>query len=146
MENASKALIMAAEILIGVLILSLAVYLFTSFGTTSAEINQRNAEQQLVQFNTQYTAYADKESLTIYDIITIANSAKENNNTYKEVSDYANSYEIIVTIPPNRIDNKPQSYMDNLINTNQITTKYTCKILGYHDNGRVSEIAFYKKI
>ena len=31
MENASKALIIAAEVLIGLLIISLAVYLFTSF-------------------------------------------------------------------------------------------------------------------
>ena len=46
MENASKALIMAAEILIGLLIISLAVYLFTSFGTSAAQINQRNANQQ----------------------------------------------------------------------------------------------------
>ena len=33
MENASKALLMAAGVLIGVLILSLAVYLFENFGT-----------------------------------------------------------------------------------------------------------------
>ena len=39
MENASKALIMAGGVLIGVLIISLAVYLFVSFGQTSAEIN-----------------------------------------------------------------------------------------------------------
>lgn len=32
MENASKALIMAGGVLIGILILSLAVYLFIDFG------------------------------------------------------------------------------------------------------------------
>ena len=41
MENASKALLMAAEVLIGLLILSLAVYLFADFGSTSAEINKK---------------------------------------------------------------------------------------------------------
>ena len=32
MENASKALIMSGGILIGIIILSIAVYLFTAFG------------------------------------------------------------------------------------------------------------------
>lgn len=35
MENASKALLIAAEVLIGMMILSLAVYLFASFSRTS---------------------------------------------------------------------------------------------------------------
>ncbi len=35
MENASKALFMAAEVLIGVMILSLAAYLYATFSRTS---------------------------------------------------------------------------------------------------------------
>ena len=41
MENASNALIIAGGVLIGVLIISLAVYLFVDFGSTSAEINKK---------------------------------------------------------------------------------------------------------
>ena len=37
MENASKALLMAAGVLMGILIISLAVFLFVTFGATSAE-------------------------------------------------------------------------------------------------------------
>ena len=33
MENASKALIMAASVLLGVMIISFAVYLFSTFGS-----------------------------------------------------------------------------------------------------------------
>ena len=44
MENASNALIIAGGVLIGVLILSLAVYLFADFGSTSAEINKKTQE------------------------------------------------------------------------------------------------------
>ena len=54
MENATKALIIAAEVLIGVMILSLAVYLFVTFGQTAKEVDERNAETQLLQFNEQY--------------------------------------------------------------------------------------------
>lgn len=38
MENASKALIMAASVLIAIMVLSLGVYLFSIFGGTSQEI------------------------------------------------------------------------------------------------------------
>ena len=57
MENASNALIIAGGVLIGVLILSLAVYLFADFGSTSAEINKKTQEQQLVQFNSKFMDY-----------------------------------------------------------------------------------------
>lgn len=83
MENASKALLMAAGVLIGILILSLAVYLFVSFGSTSAELHKQNEEQQIAQFNSQFTSYEGKEGLTIYDVITVANLATENNKYYE---------------------------------------------------------------
>ena len=55
MENASKALIMAGGVLIGVLILSLAAYLFVDLGSTSAEITAQNAEKQITEFNSKFT-------------------------------------------------------------------------------------------
>lgn len=79
MENASKALLMAAGVLIGVMILALAVYLFISFGGTSAQIHDNIQKDQLAKFNTQFTNYETKASVTIYDIISVANLATENN-------------------------------------------------------------------
>ena len=38
MENASKALLMAAGVLIGMMVLSLMVYLFISFGSSTKAI------------------------------------------------------------------------------------------------------------
>jgi len=83
MENASKALFMAAGVLVGILILSLAVYLFTTFGATSAKIHKQNEENQLNQFNAQFTSYEGKGDNTIYDVITVANLATENNRKYE---------------------------------------------------------------
>ena len=79
MENASKALLMAAGVLIGVLILSLSVFLVANFGGTSARIHETIKQNQLAKFNTQFTNYETKESVTIYDIISVANLATENN-------------------------------------------------------------------
>lgn len=78
MENASKALIMAAGVLVGVLILSLAVYLIVTFGSESAQLHQQVAADQLNQFNSQYLNYEGSDA-TIYDVVTVANMATENN-------------------------------------------------------------------
>ncbi|MCI8759863.1 MAG: hypothetical protein HFJ34_01850 [Clostridia bacterium] len=82
MENASKALLMAAGVLIGMLILSLAVYLFASFSSSMSQVYEKNEENQLNQFNTQFTSYMGKKC-TIHDIITVANLATENNIFYE---------------------------------------------------------------
>ena len=62
--------------------LSIAVYLFTSFGSTSAEVYKENQEIQLNQFNTKFTSYMGIEC-TIYDVVTVANLATENNIFYE---------------------------------------------------------------
>ncbi len=142
MENASKALIMAAGVLIGVLIISLAVYLFATFGATSAQIHSQNAEKQVTQFNTKFTSYEDKEGLTIYDIITVAGFAKENNDYYGNDENY--TIEII--------KQGQRNFQNNLDNKNSIITKetgtdgslptYKCKVTDYHENGRVKTVVF----
>lgn len=147
MENASNALLIAGGVLIGILILSLAVYLFTSFGTTSAEINQRNARQQIVEFNTQYTVYANREDLTIYDIITVANMANQNNSQYGYVNNFATDYEISIYLDSQRIDNKSQDEFDTLmqesLGNNQ---KYKSGTPEYYSetSGRIKSLRFNK--
>lgn len=82
MENASKALLMAAGTLIGMLVLSLAVYLFTTFSGTATQISKENAKKQVDQFNSQFTSL-DGKNVTIYDVVSTANLATENNIYYE---------------------------------------------------------------
>jgi len=56
-ENASRALLMAAGVLVGVLLLSLAVYLFTIFGNFGSEMTTQMNEKNLSEFNAQFTKY-----------------------------------------------------------------------------------------
>ncbi len=145
MENATNALLMAAGILIGILILSLGIYLFTSFGTTSAEINQRNERQQLVEFNTQYTIYADRSDLSIYDVITVANMAGQNNSQYGYVNNFTTDYEIAIYLDGQRLDNKSQSELDILIqNSLQTNQKYRSGLPEYYSetSGRIKSLRF----
>lgn len=77
---------MAATILIGVAILSLGVYLFTYFGNYAKDVEDENRANQIAQFNSQFLSYQGKD-LTIYDVITLANLAKD----YNQSNDYKNN-------------------------------------------------------
>ena len=89
MENASKALLMAAGILIGILVLSLGIYMFVYFsGETKRVYNQVQADQ-INQFNSEYSSLEGKSDVTIYDVISIARRAREfNKQNDLKVGDY----------------------------------------------------------
>ena len=158
MENASKALLIAGGVLIGVLIISLAVYLFADFGSKSASINAQNSQKQLSAFNSKFTSYQNFKDqselagtkteneiwkITIYDIITVKGYALENNEKYENIDEHIN-----VTINNMSVFNKTdmeliKSYVDQ--NTGEIT-KFKCEYndVKYNQNGKVKSINFNK--
>lgn len=93
MENASKALIIAAEVLLGVMLISFGVYVFNNFGNYSTETTQKIVDTQIAEFNEQFlkfygqTTYEDGTrgsiKCTIHDIASLANLAQKNNIEYE---------------------------------------------------------------
>ena len=77
MENAAKALLMAGGILIGILILALMVTLFESSRNLSDSYESTKKQEAIQQFNTNFTKYLGQD-ITIHDVLTICNFAKEN--------------------------------------------------------------------
>ncbi len=141
MENATNALLMAGGVLIGILILSLAVYLFTTFGGTASKVNDQNIQVQLTQFNERFTKYEGISTNTIYDVITVAGLARENNLYYDNNSDYL----IQVLMEGIRLDNNTL-LLDNrghLINSN-LESSYDCTVSYNSSSGRVREVRFKK--
>lgn len=149
MENASKALLMAGGVLIGILIISLAVYLFADFGSKSASINAQNSQKQLSAFNSKFTSYqgfkdADGNwQITIYDIITVKGYALENNEKYENPDE-----QITVIIDNKSVLNESDTklitqYVNK--NTGEIT-KFKCEDndVKYNQNGKVKSINFNK--
>lgn len=98
MENASNALLIAGAVLIGVLILTTGVYLFTMFGSSGASISEELTQRQVDEFNAQFYKYENQESVRIHDIITVANLAKQNNYDYGYTSIGEGPFYITVTI------------------------------------------------
>lgn len=142
MENASKALLMAAEVLIAMMIVSLGVYVFYTYSQTSREIHDKKAEQQLVEFNAKYTKYVDQTTLTIYDVRTIANYAKKDNENLVD------SEKIEVIFGGSNVVNRTEADWDTQIqsqvgaisNINTELLKYKCLEPEYTENGRVKKV------
>ena len=123
MENASKALIMAAEILVGIMIISIGVYLFNTLGEYSADTTAIIEEAQIAQFNQQFLSFYGTVSTetnkntpitcTIHDIIGVAhlaNSINKSNGfeTEEEISD--SSYYIQIDL---KIGGKTYRHIEN---------------------------------
>ena len=148
MENASKALLMAAGVLIGVLIMSLAVYLFVSFGATSADVHEKVRINQINKFNSQFTKYEGKEEVTIHDVISVAKLAKDLNtkNEYTNTDkNYIRVYldnNIFETLTDNEYTNKIKYMLQN----NSVNEKrYDCKITIDSASGFVNKVEFTEK-
>ena len=60
MENMSKALIIAAGVLIGVIIFAIFVYEMSYVAKTSSEVNERMQQEEIQEFNAQFLGYADR--------------------------------------------------------------------------------------
>ena len=137
MENASKALLMAATILIAVMLISLGTYLFATFGNNSKNVNDNINQKTKQEFNAQFTKYETKsdynkssEKCTVYDITTVINLAHDNNESYEEYrginkntanADPAQSY-IYVNV---NLKNKPgYNYKINQNSSEEVLRKF----------------------
>lgn len=81
MENASKALEMAAGVLLGVLLLSLVAYFFTSISSWPEQEDDIKKAQQTTQFNLEFEVY-DKKGMYGTDVISCLTKAENNNEKY----------------------------------------------------------------
>ena len=165
MENASKALLMAAGVLMGLLIISLAVYLYTNLGLTANETLQKISESETRQFNNQFTVYENKNDITIYDVVSVANIATDNNKYYdfaKKIltSSEPTDYYVAVILEGNQIEygtekkaleiqNEYNGLVEGQISginsTNPELPTYTCQTFISLKTQRVYKVVFTKK-
>lgn len=89
MENASKAMIIAGAVLIGIIIISIGVSLWKDYSEFSQDNAKNIRNQQLSEFNVKFQKYNynDKQEnyATAQDIRTIVNLANDYNNKYEEI-------------------------------------------------------------
>ena len=61
MENASKALIIAASVLISIVIISAFILMMSNLTDYQMKSNKEAADQQTIEFNNQYDTYNRKD-------------------------------------------------------------------------------------
>ena len=124
MENASKALIIAGEILMGIILLTIFAYMFSNMGKVSEQYSETIENHNLEEFNTKFSVYLNKE-LNIQDIITIHNLIEDINTSSTQKI---------------RMTNLGIDYSKkNELISNYSEKKFTCK-LEYENNGKVSNV------
>ncbi len=79
MENASQALIIAGGILIAMLILSIGVFLFMSYNALGESFEQTMSATEIQKFNENFLKFEGRSDISIQEIVTLANFAKEYN-------------------------------------------------------------------
>ena len=169
MENASKAFIMAAGVLIAVMIASFMMLVLRKAGRMSSEYESQRGDLELANFNSQFEYFA-KEDNTYFDIMTVANMAYDvnRNNGY----DASNKIEIVVMNNSNHIlyqilskeelkknhffkkETNDQTYMYDLVpeyaefdeQNEKYKLKFNCIKTEYNKiTGKISQMQFKKE-
>ena len=132
MENASKALLMAAGILIGILILALMVTLFVGSSNLANSYDKTKKAEAIQQFNVNFTKYLGEDRLTIHEVVTICNFADKDNNKIHEVTITGKIY----------TEDDIKTAVNSYSTEENSIKKYTLKINSYSEEGYVNSISF----
>lgn len=152
MENASKALLMAAGVLIGIVLLTMFVYLFSSYSETNQSLQTQIELGQIQSFNNKYLSYDRLENLTAYDINTVVNMANDNNDYYGVTEKTDTNYYIAVyvdgvettnlQITKENLDGYMDYSNDQLVGNFKELKKYKCNVHVNPNTYLVDEIRF----
>ncbi len=119
MENATKAFLIAAGTLFGVMLLALMVFFFRSLSPFESQRQLSEEAEQITAFNAEYDAY-NKKIMYGVDLISVLNKAKSNNEKYVSGNfltgfTYNNDYLINIefTINTELTDSVVVSYLSN---------------------------------
>ena len=79
MENATKALLIAGGVLIGVMIIAVLIYMISNLSTISTSQEQAREAEQLQEFNKTYESY-QKKKLRGTEFVSLINTSIHSNN------------------------------------------------------------------
>lgn len=140
MENASKALSIAASVLIGVMLVALLYYAYYRITTIPQQKEQLKRQEQSAEFNKVYESY-NQQYLSGTKFITLLNMVVDNNLSVNENEKKGN--EISITLD-GRTDF--QQIYERDIQTYRTTLKadsYSCEDISYNsENGRINKMEF----
>jgi len=136
MENATTGLLMAGSVLIGIIILSLFVYLFSNVGAITKDFQEEINATSVQKFNEQFEKYSGRGNLTVHDLVTVkllVDSIKSENG------------DVVNIIKPQNVDlSNPTELLSSSVSS-ETTVYYKCTNLTYsEETGKVQSITFVK--
>lgn len=144
MENASKAMLISGGVLIAMLVISIGVYLFMSYGNISSSYGQNMEAIEIQKFNANFTKFEGRSDITIHEIITLKNFVKQ----YQEKTEM----EIEIYLATNELkdDDDMDLIKDALFKweagqLKPITKYFKCVLIEYNEKGLVKTIKFIEK-
>lgn len=137
MENATQAILIAGGVLLGILTITLLVYMLSTISTMGNAQQQTEEVQRLAEWNSEWEAY-NKKLLYGTEVLTVINKANQNN---KEYDDYNGLYS--VTVKGKNLNNSEFNFDDfvEFVKAHK-TSVFTCEGIQYNEKGRVSEMVF----
>ena len=89
MENASKALLIAGSVMIGIMLLTLFSYLSSRWAESTASLGSQLNESEVTEFNEKFLKYSERgvvaetEPLSTQEVASLMNLAKDSNESRK---------------------------------------------------------------
>ncbi len=162
MENISKALLIAGGVLIGVLLLTVIVVMFSKGADFSSSYDSKREEEAIKSYNEPFTkllAISDNDDIgkegkiTIYDIITVANYAQsinsdENANEIQIEFIGDGEYKLIphgsdYTCETKNLEKQDQTVFHKLISAyNDSNINFKVSDIQYNGDGKVTYMKF----
>lgn len=144
MENASKALIIAGGILIGILTISLFYYMFNRVGQAVDSTSKNSEQEELLEFNKGFEIY-NKKIMYGSDVISVINKAIDNNKRNGVTNDKTSPYYVdIVVTGVFSVSNAgtPEATVNFFLKSDFKTKTYRCKNVQYNSAGRICLMQF----
>lgn len=137
MENASKALLIAAGVLITILILTMLITLYTQLSNQSKEYTEITSSIELQKSNSKFEVYVERNDIKAQDVISVVNLAKEAN------------YQIQIYLGTNKLAFNNSYTQEDFLREKQLKT-FSCKFSTsesnqnpkYDDDGRIIKLTF----
>ena len=145
MSNASQALIMAAGILLGVLILALIVTLFASSSSLTTKYDQAKQIEAVQQFNSAFTKYIGSD-LTIHEVMTVRHIVLNRNkdvdnhsDRYIKLDGTEDAFDVVFEYEPSTNDHVAEDGSDNNVK------KYFIEKVDFNQAGYINYILISEK-
>ena len=137
MENATKALLIAGTVLIAIIMVSIAVYLYTLYSNQTKEYNATISAIELEKFNSKFEVYVGRDDITAQEIVSVVNLAKEYGN------------QVHIYLGNNKIEFTTSYTQENFIRDNQdklfkctLNTSESNPNPTYDANGKTTKLTF----